>query len=63
MESTPGGTGASAVTVAGVLSGRTERNITNRLLGGTLVLEWNEAGDVFMTGPATEVFQGEFPTP
>jgi diaminopimelate epimerase len=54
------GTGASAVAVAGVLSGRTERSITNRLLGGTLHLEWSEAGDVFMTGPATEVFRGEF---
>ena len=57
------GTGASAVTVAGVLSGRTERNITNRLLGGDLQLEWSEAGDVFMSGPATAVFRGEFPTP
>ena len=55
------GTGASAVTVAGVLSGKTERTITNRLLGGSLQLEWSEAGDVFMTGPATEVFHGEFP--
>lgn len=55
------GTGASAVTVAGVLSGRTERSLTNRLLGGTLQLEWSEAGDVFMTGPAAEVFRGEFP--
>ena len=54
------GTGASAVCVAGVLSGRTERSITNRLLGGSLHLEWSEAGEVFMTGPATEVFRGEF---
>ncbi len=54
------GTGASAVAVAGVLSGRTERSITNRLRGGSLQLEWSEAGDVFMTGPATEVFRGEF---
>jgi len=54
------GTGASAVAVAGVLSGRTERSITNRLRGGSLQLEWSEAGDVFMTGPATEVFHGEF---
>ena len=54
------GTGASAVAVAGVLSGRTERSITNRLRGGSLQLEWSEAGDVFMTGPATEVFPGEF---
>ncbi|MEM9943309.1 MAG: diaminopimelate epimerase, partial [Planctomycetota bacterium] len=53
------GTGASAVCVAGVLSGKTERKITNHLLGGTLVLEWDESTDhVFMTGPATEVFSG-----
>ena len=57
------GTGASAVAVAGVLSGRTGRSIINHLLGGDLQLEWSEAGDVFMTGPATEVFRGEFPTP
>ena len=54
------GTGASAVTVAGVLTGRTERQITNRLLGGTLSLDWSESGDVFMTGPAREVFRGEY---
>ncbi len=53
------GTGASAVCVAGVLSGRTDRKLTNHLLGGTLILEWDEATDhVFMTGPATEVFSG-----
>jgi diaminopimelate epimerase len=55
------GTGASAVCVAGVLTGRTERKILNHLLGGDLVLEWNEATDhVMMTGGATEVFQGEW---
>lgn len=53
------GTGASAVCVAGVLSGRTERKITNHLLGGTLILEWDEeTNHVFKTGPATEVFSG-----
>lgn len=53
------GTGASAVCVAGVLAGKLERKITNHLLGGTLTLEWDElSGDVFMTGPATEVFNG-----
>ena len=55
------GTGASAVCVAGVLTGRTAREITNHLSGGTLLLEWNEADDhVFMTGPATEVFNGSW---
>ena len=55
------GTGASAVCVAGVLSGRTERKLTNHLLGGTLILEWDEeTNHVFMTGPATEVFSGNW---
>jgi len=53
------GTGASAVCVAGVLTGRTDRRIINHLRGGDLELEWNEAdGNVYMTGPAVEVFQG-----
>ncbi|MCK5913031.1 MAG: diaminopimelate epimerase, partial [Desulfuromusa sp.] len=54
------GTGASAVTVAGVLTGRTERKIINHLRGGDLELEWLETGAVTMTGPAIEVFHGDF---
>jgi len=55
------GTGASAVCVAGVLCGRTANTITAHLLGGDLKLEW-AGGDscVFMTGPAVEVFRGQF---
>ncbi|HHK41574.1 MAG TPA: diaminopimelate epimerase [Planctomycetaceae bacterium] len=56
------GTGASAVCVAGVLTGRTERRIVNHLLGGDLELEWDDTTDhVMMTGGAVEVFQGEWP--
>src|SRR4051794_18321133 len=56
------GTGASAVCVAGVLTGRTQRQITNHLPGGDLELEWRESDNcVYMTGPATEVFSGEWP--
>jgi len=56
------GTGASAVCVAGVLTGRTERKIVNHLRGGDLDLEWRESdGCVYMTGPAAEVFSGEWP--
>jgi diaminopimelate epimerase len=56
------GTGASAVCVAGVLSGRTDRRVTARLPGGELQLEWREADNqVYMTGPATEVFTGAWP--
>ena len=54
------GTGASAVVVAGVLTGRTERVIKNVLAGGELELEWSADGAVFMTGPAVEVFSGEY---
>ena len=56
------GTGASAVCVAGVLTGRTDRKILNHLLGGDLVLQWNEDNNhVMMTGGAVEVFTGEWP--
>jgi diaminopimelate epimerase len=55
------GTGACAVCVAGALSGHTERRITVKLHGGDLQLEWNESDDhVYMTGPAVEVFSGEW---
>jgi len=53
------GTGASAVCVAGALTNRTNRRITAHLPGGDLQLRWDEATNhVFMTGPATEVFEG-----
>ena len=56
------GTGASAVCVAGVLTGRTERKVTVHLRGGDLLLHWNEADNhVYLTGPATEVFSGDWP--
>ena len=56
------GTGACAVCVAGVLTGRTNRKILAHLPGGDLTLEWRESdNNVYMTGPATEVFSGEWP--
>lgn len=54
------GTGACAVCVAGVLTSRSERRIMAHLPGGDLELEWSSAGPVFMTGPAEEVFSGEW---
>lgn len=54
------GTGASATLVAAVLNDLTERKAKLILLGGDLEIEWNEAdNNVYMTGPATTVFQGE----
>jgi diaminopimelate epimerase len=53
------GTGASAVCVAGVLTGRTRSPLLAHLPGGDLVLEWSGGeASVRMTGPAVEVFQG-----
>jgi diaminopimelate epimerase len=55
------GTGACAVCVAGVLTGRTNRNLLAHLPGGDLTLEWRESDNcVYMTGSATEVFSGEW---
>jgi diaminopimelate epimerase len=55
------GTGACAVAVACVLTGRTDRTVLAHLPGGDLTLEWRESDNhVYMTGPATEVFSGEW---
>jgi diaminopimelate epimerase len=55
------GTGACASTVAAVLTGQAERNITMELAGGTLFIEWSETDNhVYMTGPATTVFEGNY---
>ncbi len=54
------GTGACAVCVAGVLTERTDRRILAHLPGGDLELYWAENNHVYMTGPATEVFSGEW---
>ena len=55
------GTGACAVAVAGAITGRTDRRLVAHLLGGDLELEWAGTGHVYMTGPAVEVFSGEWP--
>ena len=54
------GTGACAVAVASILNGLTENNVTVKLLGGDLQIEWDRDADkVFMTGPASVSFEGE----
>jgi diaminopimelate epimerase len=53
------GTGSSAVTAACVLNGLTEKKILNHLSGGDLEMEWADDGNIYMTGPAVEVFSGE----
>jgi len=56
------GTGACAVCVAAVLTGRSDRSSRVQLPGGTLKITWSEEDNcVYMTGPAVEVFQGTWP--
>ena len=56
------GTGASATAVACSLLGKTGREITAHLPGGDLHLRWADDDHVYMTGPAVEVFTGEWPS-
>ncbi|MEY8356033.1 diaminopimelate epimerase [Lachnospiraceae bacterium 54-53] len=56
------GTGAAASAVASALSGRTLSRVEVELKGGNLTIFWDRegSGHAFMTGPATEVFEGTF---
>ncbi len=55
------GTGACASAVAAILNGYADNDVTVHLLGGDLEISWSgkEGDSVFMTGPATTVFEGE----
>ncbi len=54
------GTGCCATAVACILNGLTEELVTVKLLGGSLTIQWDrEQNLVYMTGPATTVFEGE----
>ncbi len=53
------GTGACAAVVSGRLRGLLEESVLVHLPGGDLVISWAGSGEpVWMTGPATTVFQG-----
>lgn len=55
------GTGACATAVAAAVTGRAGRDVTLHLRGGDLNIRWNpEDNHVYMTGPATEVFEGRY---
>lgn len=52
------GTGACAVLVAGVLTGKCDRRATIELPGGSLAIEWATDNRLYMTGSAEKVFTG-----
>lgn len=57
------GTGACAVLVAAVLTGRADRRATVHLRGGDLEIEYHDDGNVVMTGPSVEVFSATIQVP
>lgn len=55
------GTGSSAAMVAGRLRGVAGERVDITQPGGPLALEWDGRGEVYLTGPAEFVFEGEWP--
>lgn len=54
------GTGCCATAVACVLNGLTDTDVEVEVLGGRIQIQWDrESNLVYMTGPATTVFEGE----
>lgn len=54
------GTGACAIAVAARLLGLAEGKVDITLPGGTLTIDWDGEGEVYLEGPAEEVFSGEW---
>lgn len=55
------GTGSCATVAACVLNGLTDNSVTVKLLGGELFIEWDREADlIYMTGPATTVYEGTY---
>jgi diaminopimelate epimerase len=55
------GSGACAITVAAQLYSYIGKKVVVKLPGGMLVVEWDGAGEVFLSGPAEIIFNGEWP--
>jgi len=54
------GTGACASVAAAVINGLAEEKAKVQLRGGDLIIHWKERGDIYMEGPAAEVFEGNY---
>lgn len=55
------GSGACAITVAARLHGYVDDDVDIKLPGGILEVEWDGMGEAFLSGPAENVFTGEWP--
>ena len=54
------GTGACAIQAAGRLLGLTGERVEIHMPGGVLIVTWPGRGQVYLEGPAEEVFEGEW---
>ena len=54
------GTGACGIAVASMLNGHSKDTVDISLPGGTLKVDWDGEGEVYLEGPAEEVFSGEW---
>lgn len=54
------GTGTCATVVAGILNGYLDNEVTVKLLGGELIIKWEQGQSVFMTGRSEVVFSGNY---
>ena len=55
------GSGACAVAVAAQLRGYIDNKVDVKLPGGILEVEWDRAGEIFLSTPAEIVFTGDWP--
>ena len=54
------GTGCCATAVACILNGKTGNKVLVKVLGGEILVEWDQnADEIYMTGPGEFVFEGE----
>ena len=54
------GTGCCATTVACILNGLTDDEVTVKVLGGEIIVKWDRENNlIYMTGPAVTTFEGE----
>ena len=51
----------ATVAVAGALTGRTGRSVDIELYLGTLHIDWEQDGRMYMEGPAEIVWEGDIP--
>jgi diaminopimelate epimerase len=55
------GSGACALAVIARIKGYTDDEVSIMLSGGDLIVYWNGVGEVYLSGPVEQVFNGEWP--